>query len=86
MESNKNDTKELRNWLKDFETKFMVITKWEIGGRNKLGGWDWLYILLYIKQIGNMVREIYTIVCKYPIWEKKNGYIDMYYWFILLYT
>ena len=40
MESNKNDTKELRNRLKDFETKFMVITKWEIGGRNKLGVWD----------------------------------------------
>ena len=41
MESNKNDTLELRNRLKDFETTCMV-TKGEMGGGggDKLGVWD----------------------------------------------
>ena len=35
----KNDTSELRNRLTDIENKFMV-TKEEIGERDKLGVWD----------------------------------------------
>ena len=44
MESKKNDINKLNykpeNRLTDIGKKLVVFSKWKIGGRDKLGGWD----------------------------------------------